>query len=61
MVTLINKQNPLVTITAPDVSVCTLYIIISKKYISQQYHKNDDMYLFIDEWEIKEEIKENAF
>lgn len=61
MVTLINKQNPLATITAPDISVCTLYIIISKKYISQQYHKNDDMYLFIDEWEIKEEIKENAF
>lgn len=61
MVTLINKQNPLVTITVPDVSVCFLYIIISKQYIPQQYHKNDNMYLFIDEWEIKGEIKEKVF
>jgi hypothetical protein len=61
MVTLINKQNPLVTITVPEVSVCFLYIIISKRYISQQYHKNDNMYLFINEWEIKGEIKEKVF
>ena len=61
MATLINKKNPLVTITVPDVSVREFYIIISKQYIPQQYHKNDNMYLFIDEWEIKGEIKEKAF
>lgn len=61
MVTLINKKNPLVTITVPEVSTCEYYIIISKKYISQQYHKNESMYLYIDEWEIKGEIKEKAF
>lgn len=53
MVTLINKKNPSVTITVPDVAVGECYIIVSKEHISQQYHKNDNMYLYIDEWEMK--------
>lgn len=57
MVTLINKKNPLVTITVPDISICEFYIIISKQYIPQQYHKNDNMYLYIDEWEIKDKVE----
>ena len=58
MVTLINKKNPLVTITVPDISICEFYIIISREYIPQQYHKNDHMYLFINEWEIKDKVEQ---